>query len=288
MSNARPRSLAMTVETAHAHADRTAHTRTAAPADTALPLRAKGLTVTFGGLTAVKQFDLDVQQHEIHALIGPNGAGKTTVVNALSGFVRASAGEVWINGASSPRWRSHTLARAGLGRTFQNTRLFGSMTVLETVMVGAHSRFNGGVLAALLRTRHAREQERAAVADAHRLIEFVGLGKDFASRQASALSYGHQRRVEMARALIAQPRVLLLDEPLAGMNVSEKHELSELILQIRASGVAILLIEHDMDVIRNLADRVTVLHHGSKLIEGTPQAVLAHDDVQSAYLGKRT
>ncbi|BBQ00611.1 ABC transporter ATP-binding protein [Burkholderia sp. SFA1] len=285
MTNARAPALAMTVDAAHAQADAT---RAATQAGVGLPLRAQGLTVAFGGLTAVRQLDLDVQEHEIHALIGPNGAGKTTVVNALSGFVRLTAGRVWINGASSPHWRSHTLARAGLGRTFQNTRLFGSMNVLETVLVGAHSRFDGGALAALLRTKKAREQEKAAVADAHRLIEFVGLGADAATKQASALSYGHQRRVELARALIAEPRVLLLDEPLAGMNVSEKLELSELIRQIRASGVAILLIEHDMDVIRNLADRVTVLHFGSKLIEGTPQAVLAHDDVQSAYLGKRT
>lgn len=285
MSNARAPSLAMTVDTTPAYVD---DARAITRDKVGVPLRAQGLTVAFGGLTAVKQLDLDVQQHEIHALIGPNGAGKTTVVNALSGFVRTAAGQIWIDGATSQSWRSHTLARAGLGRTFQNTRLFGSMSVLETVLVGAHSRFDSGPLAALFRTKKARAEEKAAVADARRLIDFVGLNADAAGGQASALSYGHQRRVELARALIAQPRVLLLDEPLAGMNMSEKHELSELIRLIRASGIAILLIEHDMDVIRNLADRVTVLHHGSKLIEGTPDAVLAHEDVQSAYLGKRT
>jgi branched-chain amino acid transport system ATP-binding protein len=252
----------------------------------AAPLRAEGLTVTFGGLTAVKDLDLDVQTQEIHALIGPNGAGKTTAVNALSGFVAPTSGRVWVNGATSRRWRSHTIAKAGLARTFQNIRLFGSMTVLETVLVGAHTGFTGRPLSVLARTRNAREEERQAVEEARRLIDFVGLPRTTAQQLANSLSYGHQRRVELARALISHPKVLLLDEPLAGMNLSEKVELTTLVRQIRDGGVAILLIEHDMDVIRNLANRVTVLHQGRKLAEGTPDAVLGHEDVQAAYLGK--
>lgn len=258
----------------------------ASTVEIAAPLRAEGLTVTFGGLTAVKDLDLDVQTQEIHALIGPNGAGKTTAVNALSGFIAPTSGRVWVNGATSGRWRSHTIAKAGLARTFQNIRLFGSMTVLETVLVGAHAGFTGRPLSVLARTRNARDEEQRAVEEARRLIDFVGLPRITAQQPASSLSYGHQRRVELARALISHPKVLLLDEPLAGMNLSEKVELTTLVRQIRDGGVAILLIEHDMDVIRNLASRVTVLHQGRKLAEGNPDAVLGHEDVQAAYLGK--
>lgn len=258
----------------------------ASTVEIAAPLRAEGLTVIFGGLTAVKDLDLDVQTEEIHALIGPNGAGKTTAVNALSGFIAPTSGRVWVNGATSRRWKSHTIAKAGLARTFQNIRLFGSMTVLETVLVGAHTGFTGRPLSVLVRTRNAREEEWRAVEEARRLIDFVGLPRAAAQQPASSLSYGHQRRVELARALISHPKVLLLDEPLAGMNLSEKVELTTLVRQIRDGGVAILLIEHDMDVIRNLANRVTVLHQGRKLAEGNPDAVLGHEDVQAAYLGK--
>lgn len=283
MSNATSHPLASSMTFDRAN---DAGTRAAASPDAQVPLRAEGLTVSFGGLTAVKNLDLEVRRHEVHALIGPNGAGKTTAVNALSGFIAPTAGRVWIDGVTSPRWRSHTLARAGLARTFQNIRLFGAMSVLESVLVGAHVHFRSGPVAALLRTRSARAEERAALEEARRVIAFVGLPASVEAVQATTLSYGHQRRVELARALVSRPKVLLLDEPLAGMNVTEKLELTELVRKITASGVAILLIEHDMEVIRALADRVTVLHHGSKLVEGTVHAVLAHDDVQAAYLGR--
>ncbi len=251
----------------------------------AVSLRVRGLTVRFGGLTAVKDLDLDVQGHGVHALIGPNGAGKSTAVNAISGFVRAS-GEVRIAGRSSPAWSAHAAARAGLARTFQNIRLFGLMTVLETVLVGSHARFGGGLLPALLRTRAARRLEQEAVEEARRLIRFVGLPEGAAEMVASALPYGHQRRVEIARALISRPAVLLLDEPMAGMNVSEKAELEALIHEVCRSGVAILLIEHDMDVVRRLASQVTVLCNGRKLAEGLADEVLGRPEVRAAYLGK--
>ncbi|MFT0172642.1 ABC transporter ATP-binding protein [Paraburkholderia mimosarum] len=263
------------------------HEPIASPAvDTrAVALRAEKLTVRFGGLTAVRNLDLVVKSHSVHALIGPNGAGKSTAVNALSGFVR-SEGNVWVGAQTSRNWTSHSIARAGLARTFQNIRLFGVMSVLETILVGSHGQFSGGLFSALLRTEAAKRSESEAVAEARRLIEFVGLPPYAAEMTASALSYGHQRRVEIARALISKPRVLLLDEPLAGMNVAEKAELTELIRAVCRCGVAILLIEHDMDVIRSLADHVTVLYHGQKLAEGSPDDVLSHVDVQAAYLGK--
>jgi branched-chain amino acid transport system ATP-binding protein len=248
-------------------------------------LRAEHITVRFGGLTAVKNLDLVVKSHSVHALIGPNGAGKSTAVNALSGFVR-SEGTVWVGEKSSANWTSHSIAKAGLARTFQNIRLFGVMSVLETILVGSHSQFSGGLFSALFRTKASKMQERSAIEEAQRLIKFVGLPTDAAETTAGALPYGHQRRVEIARALISRPKVLLLDEPLAGMNVTEKAELSELIRAVCRSGVAILLIEHDMDVIRSLADHVTVLYHGQKLADGTPDEVLCNADVQAAYLGK--
>jgi branched-chain amino acid transport system ATP-binding protein len=250
-----------------------------------LALRAENVTVRFGGLTAVRNLNLVVKSHSVHALIGPNGAGKSTAVNALSGFIR-SEGTVSVGEKTSANWTSHSIAKAGLARTFQNIRLFGVMSVLETILVGTHTRFDGGLFSALFRSSTAKKQEREAVDEARRLIEFVGLPPKAAEMTASALSYGHQRRVEIARALISRPTVLLLDEPLAGMNVAEKAELSDLIRKVYRSGVAILLIEHDMDVIRNLANHVTVMYHGQKLADGTPDEVLSNPDVQAAYLGR--
>lgn len=251
-----------------------------------IALHASELTVRFGGLTAVNGLNLEVRSHSIHALIGPNGAGKSTAVNALSGFAPLSGGSVSIGGNTSSQWSTHATARAGLARTFQNIRLFGEMTVLETILVGRHGGFQGGIFAALFRTSASVEQERKAVEEARALIRFVGLPTNVEDVPANSLPYGHQRRVEIARALISKPKVLLLDEPLAGMNVSEKAVLSELIHLVRESGVAILLIEHDMDVIRNLANFTTVLYQGKKLVSGTTNDVLSHEEVQAAYLGR--
>jgi branched-chain amino acid transport system ATP-binding protein len=249
-------------------------------------LHASELTVRFGGLSAVSNLNLEVRSHSVHALIGPNGAGKSTAVNALSGFAVLNTGSVSIGGKTSGHWTAHAIAKAGLARTFQNIRLFGEMTVLETILVGRHAGFQGGLFAALFRTKSAVEFERNTVEEARALIKFVGLPPNVEDVPANSLPYGHQRRVEIARALISKPKVLLLDEPLAGMNVSEKAALSELIHQVRESGVAILLIEHDMDVIRSLANFTTVLYQGKKLISGTTNDVLSHAEVQAAYLGR--
>ncbi|WP_234266407.1 ABC transporter ATP-binding protein [Hydrogenophaga sp. NFH-34] len=255
-------------------------------APTEVALKARGLSVVFGGLTAVDALDLDIRSHSIHAIIGPNGAGKTTAVNALSGFQAPTRGQVWIGTATRPRWSAHQMAQAGLARTFQNIRLFGGMTVLETVLVGAHKRFGSTLPALLWRSARARAEEQHEEARARELIRFVGLPDTAVLQPASSLSYGNQRRVEIARALMSSPAVLLLDEPLAGMNVSEKAEVSALIRAIRQQGTAVLLIEHDMDVIRSLAERVTVMHRGRKLTEGSSAEVLADQRVQDAYLGK--
>ena len=256
---------------------------------TAMPdiaLKARGLGVVFGGLTAVDALDLDVMGHSIHAIIGPNGAGKTTAVNALSGFQPPTRGQVWIGNVTRDRWTSHQMAQAGLARTFQNIRLFGGMTVLETVLVGAHKLFRGSLPALLWRCATARAEEQRQEERARDLIRFVGLPDATVGQPAQSLSYGNQRRVEIARALMSEPAVLVLDEPLAGMNVSEKAEVSELIRVIRRQGVAVLMIEHDMDVIRSLAERVTVMHQGRKLTEGSATDVLSDPRVQDAYLGK--
>lgn len=251
-----------------------------------LALCARGVNVVFGGLSAVSELDLEIRPNSIHAIIGPNGAGKTTAVNALSGFHPPTSGQIWINGKTQAHWSAHQVAQAGLARTFQNIRLFGGMSVLESVLVGGHSHYQSSLLSLLLRSSQARAEEVQQVDKARSLIEFVGLSPDLAYQPAKSLSYGNQRRVEIARALMSSPGVLVLDEPLAGMNVSEKEKISGLIETICGQGIAVLLVEHDMDVIRRLAKRVTVLARGRKLAEGTPAEVLSNEQVQAAYLGK--
>ncbi|MCK0195851.1 ABC transporter ATP-binding protein [Ancylobacter sp. 6x-1] len=249
-------------------------------------LAAEGLRVRFGGLEAIGGLDLAVARGAIHGLIGPNGAGKTTVLNALTGFVRPSAGRLTFDGVETAGKGVAEIASLGLARTFQNIRLFGAMTVLESVLVGAHRRFHAGPLALVFGARKAREAERAAIAEAAELLDFVGLGPEVAARVATTLSYGHQRRVEIARALMSRPKLLLLDEPLAGMNAVEKVEIADLVRQVRERGISVLLIEHDMAVMRALCDRLTVLEYGKRLADGDPEAVLADPAVQAAYLGR--
>jgi len=250
-------------------------------------VEAAGLTVRFGGLLAVKGLDLAVERGAIHGLIGPNGAGKTTVVNTLTGFVRPSEGRLAFDGGEIGGLGVNAIAARGLARTFQNIRLFGAMTVLETVMVGAHRLFGASALALVFAPGRARAREAAEIARAEALLDFVGLGRDSADRVATTLSYGHQRRVEIARAMISEPKLLLLDEPLAGMNVVEKEEIAALVRRIRDDGTTVLLVEHDIQVVRSLCDRVTVLDHGERLADGPPAAVLDDPAVQAAYLGRR-
>ena len=248
-------------------------------------LETRGLTVEFGGLFALKSVDLQVTDGAIHGLIGPNGAGKSTMVNALTGLVPTSAGSMHLAGRplhGHPTWE---IAGAGIARTFQNIRHFAGMTVLENTLVGAHRHFRAGFAALLRRSRKAREEEADQRARALETLDFVGL-RDREDQMATGLSYGHQRRLEIARALMLQPRLLLLDEPLAGMNAAEKDELADIIRAIRARGITVLIIEHDMQIMRALCDRLSVLHHGALLADGTPKEVFSNPLVQSAYLGQ--
>ena len=256
-----------------------------APTSTPL-LEARRIVVRFGGLEAVGGFDMAVARGAIHGLIGPNGAGKTTVLNVLTGFIRPTAGELMFDGEEIGGLGVNGVARRGLARTFQNIRLFGAMTVLESVLVGAHQRFGASAPALVFGARRARATERAMVARAYELLAFVGLGSDIADRVATTLSYGHQRRVEIARALMSSPKMLLLDEPLAGMNAVEKTDIADLVRQVREQGIAVLLIEHDMQIVRSLCDHLTVLEYGKRIADGLPEEVLADPAVQAAYLGR--
>jgi branched-chain amino acid transport system ATP-binding protein len=248
-------------------------------------LEVHGLTVDFGGLKALRGVDLGVAEGAIHGLVGPNGAGKSTLVNALTGVVRPTQGQISLDGVAIAGLSTHRIAAAGIARTFQNIRHFAGMTVLENVLVGAHRHFRAGLGAIIGRSAAARAEEAREVARARELLDFVGLS-GVEDDAASGLAYGHQRRLEIARALMLAPRLLLLDEPMAGMNTAEKDDLSGVIRATRARGITVLVIEHDMQVIRALCDRLTVLHHGELLAEGRPADVLADRAVQAAYLGR--
>jgi len=249
-------------------------------------LDVRDLTVSFGGLVAVKPLSLTIEAGEVRAMVGPNGAGKSTVVNALTGFVRTTGGDVRLDGMSMTGMKPHRRARAGMARTFQNIRLFGGMTSLETAVTGAHTTLHTGFFATLWGAAAMRRLETDVASTARDTLDMVGLAPSLVHRVATTLSYGQQRRVEIARALMSKPKLLLLDEPVAGMTVAEKHEIADLVLRLRATGITILLIEHDMGFVRRLADRVTVLHHGAKLASGAPDAVLAEAAVRAAYLGR--
>jgi branched-chain amino acid transport system ATP-binding protein len=246
-------------------------------------LRASGVTMRFGGLTAVRHVDLDVDSGEIVGLIGPNGAGKTTFFNCLTGLYVPTEGKVAYKGKVLPH-RSHLVTQAGIARTFQNIRLFANMTVLENVLVGRHTRTKEGLFSALLRGPGFRKAERSSEERAMELLEFTGLAakRDHLARN---LPYGEQRKLEIARALASEPGLLLLDEPTAGMTAGETSATRELVLAVREQGTAVLVIEHDMRFIFNLCDRVAVLVQGEKLVEGTPEVVQSDDRVIAAYLG---
>ncbi|MEC4019728.1 ABC transporter ATP-binding protein [Streptomyces sp. H27-D2] len=246
-------------------------------------LQATGVTMRFGGLTAVRSVDLTVNSGEIVGLIGPNGAGKTTFFNCLTGLYIPTEGTVSYKGTVLPP-KPHLVTKAGIARTFQNIRLFANMTVLENVLVGRHTRTKEGLLSALLRGPGFKRAEKASEERAMELLEFTGLAakRDHLSRN---LPYGEQRKLEIARALASDPGLLLLDEPTAGMNPQETRVTEELVLAIRDQGTAVLVIEHDMRFIFNLCDRVSVLVQGEKLVEGTPQVVQSDERVVAAYLG---
>ncbi|CVG42911.1 Lipopolysaccharide export system ATP-binding protein LptB [Serratia marcescens] len=238
----------------------------------------------FGGLTAVDDVSMSIRQGEIYGLIGPNGAGKTTCFNLITGLYRADEGEFRLSGQRYKPQAIDKVAQAGIARTFQNLRLFNEMSVLENVMVGCHVRTRNGLWAAIARHRRAREEEQAVRDKSHALLEYVGIGQ-FAHYRAGDLAYGHQRRLEIARALATEPRLLALDEPAAGMNAGEKVALRELLLRIRDSGKTLLLIEHDVKLVMGLCDRLTVLDYGKAIAEGEPAQVRREPAVIQAYLG---
>ncbi|MFF9426651.1 ABC transporter ATP-binding protein [Streptomyces sp. NPDC004288] len=247
-------------------------------------LDARGVTMRFGGLTAVRDVNLTVNSGEIVGLIGPNGAGKTTFFNCLTGLYIPTEGEVRYKGKVLPP-TSFKVTDAGIARTFQNIRLFHNMTVLENVLVGRHTRMKQGLWAALLRLPGFKKTEAEAEQRAMELLEFIGL-QDKAQHLAKNLPYGEQRKLEIARALASDPGLILLDEPTAGMNPQETRAAEELIFKIRDMGVAVLVIEHDMRFIFNLCDRVAVLVQGQKLIEGDSTTVQGDERVIAAYLGE--
>jgi branched-chain amino acid transport system ATP-binding protein len=247
-------------------------------------LEVSGVHKRFGGLSALADVGLAIEAGGIHGLIGPNGAGKTTFFNVITGLYTPDAGRFALDGRPYEPTSIHGVVRAGIARTFQNVRLFGGMTALENVMVGRHARTRSGMLRAVLKTPFERREERAIRESALALLDRVGIGRH-AQQQASTLAYGDQRRLEIARALATDPKLLALDEPAAGMNPTEKLALRDLLTRIRDDGCTILLIEHDVKLVMGLCDRVTVLDHGLLIAQGTPAEVRDDPAVIAAYLG---
>jgi branched-chain amino acid transport system ATP-binding protein len=280
-------------------------------------LDVQNVTKQFGGLTAVQNVTFEVRQGEILGLIGPNGAGKTTIFNLVTGFYAPTTGEIYFKGqriskppiklsnrvvnplwwlswlpvpALQERWknyrilRPHEITQSGIARTFQAIRLFKNMTALENIMAGPHHRTAAGIMGALLQTSAQRKEEIYIVREADRLLRFMGL-EEYRNELAKNLPYGDQRRLEIARALATSPSLLTLDEPAAGLNDQETHELVNLIREIRDTGVTVLLIEHDMKMVMGLCERIVVIDHGSKIAEGSPYEIQQNQDVINAYLG---
>lgn len=247
-------------------------------------LEASGLTKSFGGVTAIADLDFQVPAGLVYAVIGPNGAGKTTLFNLLSGIYRPDEGRLRFAGEDLGGRQPYQIARLGLARTFQNLQIFFNLSVLENVMVGAHARGCQGMVAALLRTPAMRREERQIRAWAWEALDFCGLG-ELAARPASALPYGALKRLEVARALAAQPRLLLMDEPAAGLNDTETLAMRALIGRLRDRGITVLLVEHHMGLVMRVSDRILVLDYGSRLAEGTPAEIRANPQVIAAYLG---
>lgn len=255
-------------------------------------LQVNGLTMNFGGIQALSNIDLEVRSKEIVALIGPNGAGKTTLFNCLTGIYRPGQGSIVLSCPQSGQkcridgLKPHQITKKGMARTFQNIRLFPRMTALENVMIGRHCRTRSTIFGAIFRPRSTREEEREIVAMSYAILEKVGLTRQ-AHEFAGNIAYGDQRRLEIGRALATEPFLLLLDEPAAGMNPQETAELVELVQEIRAEGLAILLIEHDMKLVMSLSDRIVVMDYGQVIASGGAAEIAANPVVIEAYLGEK-
>lgn len=249
-------------------------------------LEVRNLSMRFGGLLAVDQVSLDVQEREIVSIIGPNGAGKTTVFNCMSGFYRPTGGKILFEGKEIQGKPDYRISRLGLVRTFQHVRLFSKMTVMENLLVAQHRHLNTNLIAGLLKSPSYRQREQQALDRAAYWLERVGL-LDMANREAGNLAYGQQRRLEIARCMVTEPKLLMLDEPAAGLNPAETRDLNQLIIGLKEDyNVSVVLIEHDMSLVMEISDRINVINQGRPLASGTPDEVRQNEDVIKAYLGE--